>query len=168
MRIWRNSACEVFSRVRVHGKWPIHFRCCMYKQNFNKSWYSFSISNTIIIQENGLIWLRYWRLMSYSYLFLQLLAQWCVGIRGLTHVSQTYKWMNDQGICICLHSQLISPVSRLWKPHWPRAIHSVSKCRQPAHGSNQGQAWFMLPAEWAREGESSTADLLIAESLKIE
>lgn len=48
------------------------------------------------------------------------------------------------------------------------AIHSVSKCGKPAHGSNQEQTWFMRPVEWAREVESSTSDLFIAESLKIE
>lgn len=39
---------------------------------------------------------------------------------------------------------------------------------QPAHGSNQEQNWFMLQVEWAREVESSTIDVFIAESLKIE
>lgn len=44
----------------------------------------------------------------------------------------------------------------------------VPKCCKPAGDSDQEQIWFMLLKWWAREVESSTTDLFIAESLKLE
>lgn len=107
--------------------------------------------------------------LTWTYLFLQLLALWLAHIRGSRMLPQCVNEGITRAFVFALGLTLILPMSQDCENLTGHgAIHSVSKCCQPAHGSNQEQPWFMPPLARTRDVESSTADLFIAESLKIE
>lgn len=107
--------------------------------------------------------------LTWTYLFLQLLALWLAHIGGWRMLPQCVNEGITRGFVFALALTLILPMSQDGENLTGHgAIHSVSKCCQPAHSSNQEQPWFMLPLASARDVESYTADLFIAESLKIE
>lgn len=104
-----------------------------------------------------------------SCLFLQLLAHGWHTSRVRRMFSECVnEWMTKEFV-VAFTLTLILPRSQDCENLTDHgAIHSVSKCCQPAHSSNREQPWFMLPAERVREVESFPADVFTAESLQIE
>ena len=100
--------------------------------------------------------------ISYWCLFLQLLAQWQAHISSRMFSKHVNEWITRESV-FAFTLKWILPTSQDCKhPTDHGAIHSISKCCQPAHGSNQEETWFMLPMEWAREMEFSTTDLSLS------